>query len=101
LWISAVATVAMPLLANSFGWIFTEVGRQPWTVFGVFKTSQSVSPTVGAGTVATSLIVLTLLYGALAVVELMLMLRYARVGAPEIVVPDEENDEDRPLAFAY
>ena len=39
LWVSAVATVAMPLLANSFGWIFTEVGRQPWTVFGVFKTA--------------------------------------------------------------
>jgi len=104
LWISAVATVAMPLLATSFGWIFTEVGRQPWTVFGVFKTSQSVSPTVGAGTVATSLIVLTLLYGALAVVELMLMLRYARAGAPDIVVPSDrtdEEDEDRPLAFAY
>jgi cytochrome bd ubiquinol oxidase subunit I len=97
----AVLTPLAPVFANSFGWIFTEVGRQPWTVFGVFKTSQSVSPTVGAGTVATSLIVLTLLYGALAVVELMLMLRYARVGAPEIVVPDEENDEDRPLAFAY
>src|SRR4051812_11940305 len=101
LWIAAVATVAMPLLANSFGWIFTEVGRQPWTVFGVFKTSQSVSPTVGAGTVATSLIVLTVLYGVLAVIELMLMLRYARAGAPEIVVPQDEDDEDRPLAFAY
>ncbi|MFF5234870.1 cytochrome ubiquinol oxidase subunit I [Dactylosporangium sp. NPDC000521] len=104
LWTAAVATVAMPLLANSFGWIFTEVGRQPWTVFGIFKTSQSVSPSVAASTVATSLVVFTLLYGALAVVELMLMLRYARAGAPEIVVPSDiadEDDEDRPLAFAY
>jgi cytochrome d ubiquinol oxidase subunit I len=56
---------------------------------------------VGAGTVATSLIVLTLLYGVLAVIELMLMLRYARAGAPEIVVPANEDDEDRPLTFAY
>jgi cytochrome bd ubiquinol oxidase subunit I len=61
LWIAAVAAIGMPLAANSFGWIFTEMGRQPWTVFGVFKTSQSVSPSVGAGAVATSLIVLTLL----------------------------------------
>ncbi|WP_238017119.1 cytochrome ubiquinol oxidase subunit I [Dactylosporangium sp. AC04546] len=103
LWIAAVSAVAMPLLANSFGWIFTEVGRQPWTVFGLFKTAESVSPTVSTAHVATSLIVFTLLYGGLAVIELMLMLRYARAGAPEIVVPesDDASDEDRPLAFAY
>jgi cytochrome bd ubiquinol oxidase subunit I len=53
LWFGATATVALPLLANSFGWIFTELGRQPWTVFGVFKTSESVSPGVSAGEVAT------------------------------------------------
>jgi cytochrome d ubiquinol oxidase subunit I len=99
LWAAAIATVGMPLLANSFGWIFTEMGRQPWTVFGVFKTAQSVSPSVGSGDVATSLIVLTLLYGVLAVIELGLMLRYARAGAPEIEPPTE--DPDRPLAFAY
>ena len=102
LWTAAVGTVAMPLLANSFGWIFTEVGRQPWTVFGLFKTSASVSPSVPAGTVAISLITFTLLYGVLAVIELTLMLRYARAGAPEIVVPPDDDDaDDRPLAFAY
>ncbi|HEV8174762.1 MAG TPA: cytochrome ubiquinol oxidase subunit I [Actinoplanes sp.] len=99
LWAAAVATVGMPLLANSFGWIFTEMGRQPWTVFGVFKTAQSVSPSVGASEVATSLIVLTLLYGVLAVIEVGLVLRYARAGAPEIETPTD--DPDRPLAFAY
>ncbi|MER7006527.1 cytochrome ubiquinol oxidase subunit I [Dactylosporangium sp. NPDC000555] len=101
LWPAAISTVAMPLLANSFGWIFTEVGRQPWTVFGVFKTEQSVSPSVSTANVATSLIVFTVLYGALAVIELMLMLRYARAGAPETVVPPGEDEPDRPLAFAY
>jgi cytochrome d ubiquinol oxidase subunit I len=99
LWAAAVATVGMPLVANSFGWIFTEMGRQPWTVFGVFKTAQSVSPSVGASEVATSLIVLTLLYGVLAVIEVGLVLRYARAGAPEIETPTD--DPDRPLAFAY
>jgi cytochrome d ubiquinol oxidase subunit I len=99
LWIAASATIAMPLLANSFGWIFTEMGRQPWTVFGVFKTAESVSPSVGAGEVATSLVVLTLLYGTLAVIEAGLMLRYARAGAPEIEAGSD--DPDRPLTFAY
>ena len=99
LWLAAIAAIGMPLAANSFGWIFTEMGRQPWTVFGVFKTTQSVSPSVGAGVVATSLIVLTLLYGVLAVVEVGLFVRYARAGAPEIA--PESDDIDRPLAFAY
>jgi cytochrome d ubiquinol oxidase subunit I len=102
LWAAATASVALPLLANSFGWIFTEVGRQPWAVFGVLRTADGVSPTVGAGTVATSLIVLTLLYGVLAVVELGLFLRYARAGAPEPPGPGDPADElDRPLEFAY
>jgi cytochrome d ubiquinol oxidase subunit I len=98
LWIAAVAAIGMPLAANSFGWIFTEMGRQPWTVFGVFKTSQSVSPSVGAGSVATSLIVLTLLYGVLAVVEVGLFVRYARQGAPEL---EPASSDDDVLAFAY
>ncbi|WP_426503470.1 cytochrome ubiquinol oxidase subunit I [Dactylosporangium sp. McL0621] len=101
LWVAAVSTVAMPLLANSFGWIFTEVGRQPWTVFGLFRTAGSVSPSVATSQAALSVIVLTLLYGGLAVIELMLMLRYAKQGAPENVVPTDEDDPDRPLAFAY
>jgi cytochrome d ubiquinol oxidase subunit I len=100
-------TVALPLAANSFGWIFTEMGRQPWTVFGVLKTADSASPTVGGGTVATSLVVFTLLYGALAVVELMLTIRFARAGAPAPPEPDPAADSaadsatERPLTFAY
>jgi cytochrome d ubiquinol oxidase subunit I len=101
LWTAAIATVAMPLLANSFGWIFTEMGRQPWTVFGVFRTAESGSPAVSSAEAATSLIVLTLLYGVLAVIEVGLFVRYARAGAPELQPPDEDDDADRPLAFAY
>jgi len=91
----------MPLLANSFGWIFTEMGRQPWTVFGVFKTAESVSPSVSTADAATSLIVLTVLYGILAVVEVGLLLKYARAGAPEIPPDSDDESPDRPLAFAY
>ncbi|MGX6607196.1 cytochrome ubiquinol oxidase subunit I [Micromonosporaceae bacterium Da 78-11] len=99
LWLAAIAAIGMPLAANSFGWIFTEMGRQPWSVFGLFTTAQSVSPSVSPGEAATSLIVLTLLYGVLAVIEVGLFVRYARAGAPEI--EPEPDDADRPLAFAY
>ncbi|MFI1990224.1 cytochrome ubiquinol oxidase subunit I [Actinoplanes sp. NPDC020271] len=99
LWIAGIGTVAMPLLANSFGWIFTEMGRQPWTVFGLFKTSESGSPSVSTSEAATGLIVLTVLYGILAVIEVGLFLKYARAGAPDI--PVENEADDRPLAFAY
>jgi cytochrome d ubiquinol oxidase subunit I len=75
------------------------MGRQPWTVFGVFKTADSGSPSVSTGEAATSLIVLTLLYGVLAIIEVGLFVRYARAGAPEI--PPESDEADRPLAFAY
>jgi cytochrome d ubiquinol oxidase subunit I len=98
-WRLAIWSVSLPLLANSFGWIFTEVGRQPWTVFGVLRTGDSVSPSVGAGTVVTSLAVFTVLYGVLAVVELYLMIRYAKAGPP--LVAPESTEADRPLAFAY
>ena len=83
------------------GWIFTEMGRQPWTVFGVLKTIDSVSPGVSTGEVVTSLCVFTALYGALAVVEVMLMIRYAKAGPAVEPPPGDETGEDRPLAFAY
>jgi cytochrome d ubiquinol oxidase subunit I len=100
LWPAAITTIGMPLAANSFGWIFTEMGRQPWTVFGVFTTAESGSPSVSTGEAATSLIVLTALYGVLAVIEVGLFLKYARAGAPQIE-PPAGDDADRPLAFAY
>ena len=57
----AVALPLMPLMANSAGWIFTEMGRQPWAVFGLMTTENAVSPGVSVAEVATSLTVLTLL----------------------------------------
>ena len=63
------------------GWIFTEMGRQPWLVFGQMKTAAGVSAN-SAGEVLASLIVFTLLYGGLAVIEGGLMFKYARAGLP-------------------
>ncbi|WP_198532633.1 cytochrome ubiquinol oxidase subunit I [Carbonactinospora thermoautotrophica] len=103
-WRIGIASIALPLIANSLGWIFTEMGRQPWTVFGVLQTSASVSPGVSGTEVLTSLVVFTVLYGVLAVIEAALMVRYAKAGAPEIepAQPEAEGTAgERPLTFAY
>jgi cytochrome d ubiquinol oxidase subunit I len=92
----------LPLAANSTGWIFTETGRQPWVVFGQMKTAVAASPHVGTGELVTSLLVFTLLYGVLAVIEVRLLLHHARAGLPDVTPPSPaESAEDRPLAFAY
>jgi len=108
---AAVLTVVAPFLANSFGWIFTEMGRQPWVVVpnptGVdavrMLTRDGVSPLVGAGTVMTSLTAFTLLYAALGVIEVRLLLQYAKATPPPAhpEAPPGEHDPDRPMAFAY
>jgi cytochrome d ubiquinol oxidase subunit I len=104
-WITyaAVAAPLLPVFANSFGWIFTEVGRQPWIVFGLMTTPHGVSPSVSVGEVVTSMVVFTLLYGALAVVEVKLFLTYVRKGAEPFEEPQNpaDRDEDAPLVFAY
>jgi cytochrome bd ubiquinol oxidase subunit I len=104
-WLYRIGFWALPLpfLANTTGWIFTEVGRQPWTVFGVLFTADADSPTVSAWQVATSLGIYTVIYAVLAVIEVRLLVKYVRAGLPEISpAPDADDDEaERPLAFAY
>lgn len=99
----AIGVPLMPLFANSFGWLFTEMGRQPWAVFGLMTTAHAVSPGVSTFEVAASLITFTVLYGVLAVVEVGLLLKYIRAGAEKDVAPGpaSDDDTDRPLAFAY
>ena len=99
----AIWTPLLPVMANSFGWIFTEVGRQPWIVNGMMTTSSGVSSSVPASSVIISMVIFTLLYGALAVVEVKLMLKYIRPGAVAVSEPVNPADrhEDAPLVFAY
>jgi cytochrome d ubiquinol oxidase subunit I len=76
-----VWAIALPFIANTFGWIMTEVGRQPWVVFGLQKTADGVSPTVSAGMVLTSLIGFTVIYGILAAALVYLFVHFIRKGA--------------------
>lgn len=100
----AAAGIALPFLGNSFGWIFTEMGRQPFVVVpnpsgvdGVWMyTAQGVSG-LAAGEVLTSLIALTAAYSVLAAVEVFLIVRAVRTGV-EPAEPDKPDDEH---VFAY
>ncbi|MDQ1248597.1 MAG: cytochrome bd ubiquinol oxidase subunit [Actinomycetota bacterium] len=104
-WFSRAA-VAMPFLAIfgiSAGWIFTEMGRQPWVVFGLMKTQAGVSPTVDTWMVGLTVTVFTLLYAALAVIELGLMIRAIKIGPPEVgeADPYDIDSPDRQLSVTY
>jgi cytochrome d ubiquinol oxidase subunit I len=94
----AVATIPLPFLAALAGWLLTELGRQPWIVQGLLKTSEANSPSVGTATVAFSLSVFIGLYVVLAVVDFVLMRRYARLDPPEV---GGEGDEFAVPAMTY
>lgn len=85
--------IALPYIANSAGWIFTEMGRQPWVVFGLMKTADAFSPNLTSGMVLTTLIGFTLIYGLLMAADLFLMIKYARVGAESEVEPSPVVEE--------
>lgn len=102
LWTTAMfAMPLLPLFAISFGWIFTEMGRQPWIVAGVMPTEAGVSTSVPASSVLISMITYTLIYGGLAVLEVWLFLKYAKKGLPEVAPVEVQTDPDAPLTFAY
>jgi cytochrome bd ubiquinol oxidase subunit I len=88
---AAVAGIALPFLSNFAGWILTEAGRQPWVAYGLLKTEDAVSGSVSAWTVGLSLGVFASLYTALALVDLYLMRRYARLDPPEVGGGEEEG----------
>jgi cytochrome d ubiquinol oxidase subunit I len=72
-------SMPLPYIACALGWTVTEVGRQPWIVYGLMKTANGVSP-VSASQVAISLVAFTLVYLVLGIVAFSLMAKYARKG---------------------
>ncbi|HYJ56572.1 MAG TPA: cytochrome ubiquinol oxidase subunit I, partial [Mycobacterium sp.] len=108
-----ILTIPTPFLASSAGWVFTEMGRQPWVVVPnptgdpmVRMTVQDGVSNHAAGTVLFSLGVFAVLYGALAVVWFYLMRRYVTEGPlehdsePAPPAPPDKDDV-APLSFAY
>ena len=101
----AIALPLLPVAGNSFGWIFTEMGRQPWVVFGLMTTRNAVSPGVSTTEALISVISLTLVYAVLVVIEVGLMLRAIKQGAEPFEEPPDPTfgapADDKPLVFAY
>ncbi|SBT54517.1 cytochrome ubiquinol oxidase subunit I [Micromonospora narathiwatensis] len=96
LWLVLLA-LPLPFVAVILGWIAREVGRQPWAAYGLLPTGQAVSP-VGAGLMLTSLIGFSLLLGALAVGNWVLLARHAARGAhdPALGRPPAPDTDHRP-----
>ncbi|MGS2808402.1 cytochrome ubiquinol oxidase subunit I [Nocardia sp. MW-W600-9] len=101
-WLSLIA-IPTPFLANSAGWVFTEMGRQPWAVVpnptgdpNIRMTVQQAVSDHATATVVFSLIVFTLLYGVLAVVWFYLIRRYTIAGPDEPTRPTPGDGPNGP-----
>jgi cytochrome d ubiquinol oxidase subunit I len=94
----AVPAVALPFIASATGWLFTEMGRQPWVVLGLLKTDVANSPSVGPAQVWITLVGFTLLYGVLAAIAGRVFFKAVRKGPVEAGKAEEPGQE---LALAY
>jgi cytochrome d ubiquinol oxidase subunit I len=117
----AILSLPMPFIAGSFGWIFTEIGRQPFIVYPIaslspehvltgvqtdlsLTTTDAVSPVVSAGSIWLTVIAFTLIYLVLAVAWFYLMKRYVAKGLNyDEAIPEvkADLDESKPLTFSY
>ena len=75
-----VFAIPLPYIANQLGWIVAEMGRQPWIVYGVMKTSDAISKSITVGQVVFSLAGFVLLYGLLGTIDIYLLAKFARKG---------------------
>jgi cytochrome d ubiquinol oxidase subunit I len=84
-----VWAVLLPQIANQVGWFAAEMGRQPWVVYGLLRTSEAFSRTVTANQIIFSLVLFTVVYTVLLILFLYLMTKKIQHG------PDHSlNDED-------
>jgi cytochrome d ubiquinol oxidase subunit I len=89
---AAIVGIFVPILANWTGWIFTEVGRQPWVVYGLLKTSVANSPDVSTASIVITLTGYVVVYGVLIAVGARLFMREMKHG------PDEPGPPQPPPA---
>ncbi len=97
LW-AGVFTIPLPYLAALAGWVLTELGRQPWIVWGLLRTADANSPTVSSTTIGLSLGVFGVLYLLLTVLNFVLLRRYARLDPPDV---GGDGDEFSVPAVSY
>ena len=86
-------SIPLPYIAIEAGWMLAEVGRQPWIVYGVMKTSAAVSP-IAASQVGISLAAFALIYTFLGLVAFYLMANHARKG------PETDGEAEGEVEYA-
>ncbi|MGO9899567.1 MAG: cytochrome ubiquinol oxidase subunit I [Solirubrobacteraceae bacterium] len=96
----SVSAVVTPFLMNTAGWMLTESGRQPWIVQGLMKTINASSPSVSAAEIWVSLIAFVLIYIVLGAADLVLMLRYSRIGLGHEESSADQSAGDQPGSTA-
>jgi cytochrome bd ubiquinol oxidase subunit I len=98
LWLAVVGSF-LPFVAATFGWLLTELGRQPWIVQGLLKTADANSPSVSTTWLAISLTGFVVLYVGLLVLDIGLMRHYANLDPAD--ADSEEESPESPPAVAY
>lgn len=88
-----ISMIFLPFFANTAGWTVTEMGRQPWVVYGLLLTEDGVSPAVAEASVWTTVGGFTVLYGILAAVHFALIYKFARPNSSD----GDDDDADRSL----
>ncbi|MGN7409347.1 cytochrome ubiquinol oxidase subunit I [Sporosarcina sp. SAFN-010] len=83
-----IPVIFLPFIGNSFGWIMSEIGRQPWVVNGLMKTADGVSPNVSAGQILFSLISFSTIYAILGIIMVILFVKVIQRG------PEERKQKD-------
>ena len=84
-----VISVAFPFIANEAGWFTAEMGRQPWVVYNIMRTSEGISRSIVAGQVVGSLIMFSVIYIFLFSMFIFLLNRKIKAGPTDI---QEEGD---------
>lgn len=96
----SIPFVLLPFVANTTGWLLTEMGRQPWIVQGLYKTSDAFSHSVSVASVAFTLGGFILVYSVLAIVETGLVLHIVR-GGPAPVSKEGQEEGGKLLRMEY
>ena len=93
LWVLVLMTFT-PFISNTCGWLITELGRAPWTVYGLFTIAQSVSPNVSVASLLTSNIVYFCLFTGLAIILISLIVRFLHNDPEEWAMQNKASDKE-------
>jgi cytochrome d ubiquinol oxidase subunit I len=91
--------IILPYLANTTGWLMTELGRTPWVVFGLMRLEEAVSSTVAGAHVLITLAAFSLIYAVLMVADIYLLAKFSKAGPGEYPVADQRLEDDQILSL--